>query len=644
MNLSEPSHPLMSGLRPNNSTSRKEPTRPRCGALVHRWLVAPFLLLTAHAGAQEFTTPIAALRPLQEHAATQRVAYQLDTINLPLIDDFSRPAVWPSPSLWTDNLVYVNADLSVSPPTLGVATFDGLDANGRAYDGLSPTSRGLADRMSSQAVNLQNLSPADSVYLSFFWQPAGLGEQPESTDSLALEFLAADSLWYGVWSQRGLPVQPFRPQLCGLLHPRYFHSGFRFRFSAYGSLTGLVDLWHLDYVKLARARNVVDTLFTDVAIKEQPNSPLAPYRRIPYRQLLTSPGLYPVSPVSLPVTNLGNSDRNVAHSYTCLDAASGSVVQSVPLQIISPFTAQSSRTIDYPAFPIPAGSSDSLNLDFTYAVQASPDDRRANDTLRTRLSLWNDFAYDDGTAETGYGINLLGASVAYKFYVATPDTLRGVWMYFIQAAENAAQELFNLKIWSAIGENTLAGNETVLTQQELQRPRYADSFGVFVFYPLDTPVLVRDSFYVGWQQLSNRLLNIGLDRNSPVQGVKWTSVLGNWQASGIAGSWMIRPVLADSLSFPTPVVTLNRPGRPWLYPNPTYGQLYVHWDLAGDDATTDNAPFDWQLRDVCGRMVARQTLRAQQVPEALQLASGVYYSALYRHNRLIQTQKIIIKH
>jgi hypothetical protein len=43
-------------------------------------------------------------------------------------------------------------------------------------------------------------------------------------------------------------------------------------------------------------------------------------------------------------------------------------------------------------------------------------------------------------------------------------------------------------------------------------------------------------------------------------------------------------------------------------------------------------------------MVARQTLRAQQVPEALQLASGVYYSALYRHNRLIQTQKIIIKH
>jgi hypothetical protein len=576
--------------------------------------------------AQEFTTPINSLRFLQIQAEGQRVSYSLDTVNLPLVDDFSRPEIWPSPSMWTDNHVFVNTNLAISPPTLGVATFDGLNSSGRAYDTI-PSSRGLTDQLTSQAVNLQNLSVADSVYLSFFWQPAGHGEQPETNDSLSVEFWGADSVWQVVWSQRGTPLQPFRQQLCGLLHPRYFHSGFRFRFSAYGSLTGLVDLWHIDYVKLARARNSSDTTYTDLAIKELPNSPIAPLRRAPYKQLLSAPGNFPISPISLPVTNLGLVDRNMAHSYTCVDASDNSPVQSAPVQIISPFTALSSRTIDYPAFPIPSRNSDSLNLDFTYIIQGNPDDRRANDTLRTRLSLCNDYAYDDGTAETGYGINLLGASIACKFYVATPDTLRGVWMYFIEAAESASRELFDLKIWSRIGENFLAGNETL---------------GVFVFYPLDTPVLVRDSFYVGWQQLSTRLLNIGLDRNSPVQGVKWTSVQGTWQPSSISGSWMIRPVLADSLSFPATVTHYTHYSSRLIYPNPSNGAMRIRWDLLGDAQQAGHASFQFRIRDTRGRIVAEQELSVMQDPDKLEAANGLYFAELLQGNRMLHIQKIYI--
>lgn len=565
-----------------------------------RFFILTLFIFVAHTvQAQEFTTPLSSIRALQVHATSQRAAYSLDTVNLPLIDDFSRPDIWPSPSIWTDNHVYINTDLAISPPTLGVATFDGLNASGRAYDTI-PSSRGLSDQLTSQAVNLQNLSIADSVYLSFFWQPAGHGEQPESTDSLAVEFWGADSIWRVVWSQRGSSLQAFQQQLCGLLHPRYFHPGFRFRFSAYGSLTGLVDVWHIDYIKLARARNYADTFYTDVAIKELPNSLITPLRRAPYRQLLSAPGNFPISPISLPVTNMGVVDRNMAHSYTCLDAADNTLVQSAPVQIISPFTSLSSRTIDYPAFAIPVRNSDSLNLDFTYIIQANPDDRRANDTLRTRLSLWNDYAYDDGTAETGYGINLLGASIACKFYVASPDTLRGVWMYFIEAAESASRELFNLKVWSRIGENSLAGNETLLTQMERQKPRFADSLGLFVFYPLDTPVLVRDSFYVGWQQLSTRLLNIGLDRNSQVQGVKWTSVQGTWQPSSISGSWMIRPVLADSLAFPTAINDMRADLIPLIYPNPSNGQLRIRWDLLPETEDQVASLHQLTIRDLGG--------------------------------------------
>jgi len=633
----------MSGLRPNNKinmTSIIQSANRKIRCCVY---LAASVIWAISSQAQEYTTPLSALRVLQVHSEGQRINYSLDTINLPLADDFSRPQIWPSPSFWTDNHVFVNTDLAISPPTLGVATFDGLNSSGRAYDTI-PSSRGLTDQLSSQALNLQNLGVADSVYLSFFWQPAGQGEQPEINDSLTVEFWGADSIWRVVWSQRGTSMQPFRQQLCGLLHPRYFHAGFRFRFSAYGSLTGLVDLWHIDYVKIARGRNEADTIYTDVAIKELPNSPIAPLRRAPYKQLLSAPGNFPISPISLPVSNLGTVDRNMAHSYTCVDASDNSPVQSAPVQIISPFTALSSRSIDYPAFPIPARNSDSLNLDFTYLIQANPDDRRANDTLRTRLSLWNDYAYDDGTAETGYGINLLGASIACKFYVATPDTLRGVWMYFIEAAESASRELFDLKIWSRIGENSLAGNESVLSRMERQRPRYADSLGVFVFFPLDTPVLVQDSFYVGWQQLSTRLLNIGLDRNSPVQGVKWTSVQGTWQPSSISGSWMIRPVLADSLSFPATVAHHAHYSSPLFYPNPSTGTMRIRWDLLADAKQAGHASFQFRIRDTRGRIVAEQDLPAMQDPDELEVTNGLYFAELLQGNRMLHIQKIFIQH
>lgn len=633
----------MFGLLPNRGHCKEFYIIMLGNQLQMKPILASLLLFTAMSvQAQEFTSPITSLKSLQAYASSHRAAYILDTMNLPLVDDFSRPDLWPSPSIWTDNHVFINTDLAISPPTLGVATFDGLNAAGRAYDTV-PSSRGVADQLTSQAVNLQNLSVADSVYLSFFWQPAGHGEQPESTDSLAVEFWGSDSIWHVVWSQRGTSYLPFRQQLCGLLHPRYFHSGFRFRFSAFGSLTGLVDLWHIDYVKLARARNSTDTVYTDVAIKERPNSPISPLRRVPYRQLLSAPGNFPISPISLPVTNLGLVDRNMAHSYTCIDAADNSLVQSAPTQIISPFTALSSRTIDYPSFAIPVRNTDSLNLDFTYIIQANPDDWRANDTLRTRLSLWNDYAYDDGTAETGYGINLLGASIAYKFYVATPDTLRGVWMYFIEAAESASRELFNLKVWSRIGENNLAGSETLLTQMERQKPRYADSLGVFVFYPLDTPVLVRDSFYVGWQQLSTRLLNIGLDRNSPVQGVKWTSVQGTWQPSSIPGSWMIRPVLADSLSFPTAIHSIPDVRTALFYPNPTNGMMRIRWDLLHDAENQEHPLFQFRIKDIGGRIVAEQSIHRSQQPEVIEIASGLYIAELTQRDRIVNIQKILIQ-
>lgn len=534
--------------------------------------------LIGSATAQEVVTPLSS-NPAQKHRMQGRVQTTLDTVQLPFIDDFSNSSVVPSARRWTDRFVFVNTDMADGPPTLGIATFDGLNEQGEAYDPLSVNSNGLADRLTSQAINLGLETPADSVYLSFLFQPAGLCDPPESNDSLTLEWFTRSGVWQSVWSQTGGANRPFEQVHLPVTDTAFLHPGFRMRWSSYGNLSGNVDVWHLDYVRLNRNRNASDTLITDVGFRLRPSPLVQPYQEMPWRQYAADSLRFKALNHVSTARNLGGP-RNVAYKYSARNMNNGTTIIDVGEQNISPFPSLSDLPFSFQAFPIPKPESgDSLTLETTYSLRTAPDFLAANDTVRRVHRFWNHFAYDDGTAETGYGLNTIGGSVAYKFYVARPDTLRGMWMQFTQAANNASLELFNLKVWAFIGEGSFTGNESVLTQQQLQRPRYADSIGQYVYYALDTPVVVRDSFYVGWQQLTQRLLNIGLDRNNNVPGTKWFNVQGQWNPSLINGTWMIRPVIGDSLRYPTYVAAQKAP-EVKVYPNPVTDILFVQTSKA----------------------------------------------------------------
>ena len=47
---------------------------------------------------------------------------------LPFFDDFAYEGPFPSAENWTNNQVFVNNTLANQPISIGVATFDGLDA------------------------------------------------------------------------------------------------------------------------------------------------------------------------------------------------------------------------------------------------------------------------------------------------------------------------------------------------------------------------------------------------------------------------------------------------------------------------------------------------------------------------------------
>ncbi len=116
-------------------------------------------------------------------------------LQLPFFEDFSVNTFHPDNVKWSDRNVFVNKDFPVDPPNTGAATFDVLDASGAIYTFASSIPF-VADMLSSRPIRTDSvfgataraLSPADSVYFSFYYQPQGLGDKPERDDSLVLQF------------------------------------------------------------------------------------------------------------------------------------------------------------------------------------------------------------------------------------------------------------------------------------------------------------------------------------------------------------------------------------------------------------------------------------------------------------------------
>lgn len=530
------------------------------------------LAVAINAVAQESTFPIRVnrtLQGLQEPQLQTRVQRSTDTLSLPFVDDFSYIGHYPSALLWEDRHVFRNNDMAIRPPGHGFVTFDGLDSSGTPYDNSSLSASGRADFLTSKPLRLGGLTAADSVVLTFAYQAAGWSESPEPSDSLILEFQTNSGLWNRVWFAPGSAVHPFRFGVISVSDPQYLYDGFRMRWVNYGSLTGLVDCWHLDLIRLNSGRSSADTLFNDIALVQTNATYLRPYRSMPLSQFMldTSRYLNPTHGVGIVNNGLQASFDRAYRVFAFNQTVP--VFSSQPLPLLSLGTL-SNMGLTFQRFAVPAPQGDSMTLRIEYAVQSNGDIFTRNDTLSESVKLWNEFAYDDGSAETGYGINVVAGSCANKFWLSGPDTLRGVWIYFTQAAANASNELFVLKVWSQIQEGGRNAIE-IYRSPIPYRPQYGDSIGHFQYFAINPPLLVRDSFYIGWQQETSGLLNIGLDRNDTlVRYNRWFNTQGIWEESSIAGSWMIRPVMGGPFRYPAYSNPLStQPDKGWVvYPNP----------------------------------------------------------------------------
>ncbi len=602
---------------------------------------------------QEVLLPAGMPYPAAEKESPMKSAAagsQPDTTGIPFFDDFSRVETLPDPQYWTDDDAYVNNSYAIDPVTIGVATLDAIASDGTLNgSGDLPF---VSDYLTSVPINLEYPGRED-IWLSFFYEPQGLSDDPPDTgDSLTVDFWAPDSSrWETVWAHEG-------PGTDSLLHARdtflqvyipvtgdrFLKKGFRFRFKNYASLPvdpyspdkkGNVDPWHIDYVYLDTGRSASVTAIHDVSMISPIPSMLKSFEAIPWTHFPQARLQEIKSGVDITYRNNDTTTRNITRilkitdlNNQVSDSVNGGTANVEP-GILKKFS------IPF-VYPFKDYDADTTIFRVMSYLITEEQDYKWNDTAVRYQVFSNYYAYDDGSAENGYGLRGEGTSrgmVAMRFRTFKNDTLRAVQMYFNRTFGDASRDYFRLAVWDHDETGNRPGN--LLYSQEGARPEYADKLNAFTTYPLDTLLVVSDVFYVGWIKTTENSLNVGFDRNIDRHEKLYYNIGQDWMNSGFAGSLMLRPVMGRPLPASVEPEEAEEL-RVSIYPNPAATYFRLDWP------PPENAG-EWSvaLLDLQGRTLYRAR-GSETFHDVSRLPEGFYILKLERSGRKTITRKIMI--
>ncbi|SIR23323.1 T9SS type A sorting domain-containing protein [Pontibacter lucknowensis] len=577
------------------------------------------------------------LMPLQQDP--QRIPagnpYQLRTesnhLSLPFFDDFSGATTTPDPAYWINGGVYVNNRFALRPLTRNAATFDGLNAQGNPY---GSNIGGPTDTLTSQPIRLAGLTPADSVYLSFYWQSGGQGSAPERNNNnprlLRLEFKESNGTWTQVWQQTAPgQVTEFAQAWVAVREQRFMHDEFQFRFRTEGTRNSIRDIWNLDYVELDRNRRRGQNTTRDIGISESV-SPLMDYSAVPARQFLANPGLYLRDEISASLNNLGDLPGAIAWRAFIQQVGVTPADTFLREEALIPGQARQRQITATPRISNLNLNPEGFVLQHGFWLDTKEQNarQRANDSTLQRTTFSDYFALDDGTAEAGYSslYTYGNTQVAQRFELATADQVRAFRVHFPQVGVRHNNVSIVFRIWA--DDNGRPGR----TLHEQSFPvQQNEGLNTFYEIELSQPVPVEGTFYVGFSQPATLYLNIGFDRNAGATGrLFYNTVVGGWQRDSVnAGAVMLRPVMAGQ------ALGLEEEARDadlQVYPNPSNGILHF------------SGPYrSFSMYDVTGREILRHKATVWQEPVRLpKLSPGLYTIRIETDHHTFTTKRILI--
>lgn len=584
------------------------------------------------------------------------------SINLPFKEDFfyASTSSFPNQSLWSDSSTYVNCGHAIAPPSIGVATFDGLNKKGYPYN---PTLTNMSltfpsDTLTSRPINLltsgaQTLQPSDSVAITFYYQARGFGDAPEIGDSLLLDlYNPTASVWNNnIWFSKGnansnINDTVFKRAFVMLDSAYYFKDGFKFRFRNKATACGDFDQWHIDYIYLNKGRSrVADTVYNDIALAYRPSPLLARYSAMPWHQYKNEDKANNLNVFIR--NNSGSSIPNMSYRYSgyqgatpifSYDGGAFPNLKRFKYFGFSTWPNHSSPAFTHSFTPF-ADSVDFKVKHYLFTDGITSDFFPENDTAIQTQSFRNYFAYDDGSAEAAYFVSAAGGKISARFKLNFVDTLRAVRIYFdpignMQTIETAS---FHLQIYSSNG----GAPGTLLLQDSAVSPKFLKK-GVNIFpeYSLTSPlILPQGEYFIGIKQRIATGIGIGFDRNLNHMSELYYDSGSGWTPSSIPGSIMIRPVVGRKI---IPPVGINE----WdlketdhsfvVYPNPADNDLILE-----SKTETEST---YQLSDIMGRIIKEENSSSNKhFISTHELQNGIYFLQI-QSKKEKQIRKVVIQH
>lgn len=554
------------------------------------------------------------INPLSEVASKSA---RITALALPFFDDFSTAkGGTPDAFYWMPGSgVFINNTFTNNHPSVNVASFDGLNAMGRPYVLTNPLSRNYTDTLTSQPIDLSAKSVKDSLYISFFWSARGLGERPDSVDFISLEFLDKSGSWIESWRQHGEVLdEKFQQEFVKLNDATLFHAGFQFRFRAYGRNSGLYDVWSLDYIYLNANRTAKDKYTPDLTVRNPLTSFLKGYSAMPISHYREAPQAVTSTSIVTDVVNRNNSINKFTYTFSVKDEISNTTLINRPVTSVD-IRANEEQRIAVPVTPLTIGASaEKMRLRYKFAMSTADNqnkigDLRRNDSISAVTHLDNDYAFDDGSAESGVQITQKLGRAAVRFTMAKPDNIAGVRLAMVPFGGDVSGQSFVVQIY-----NEKDGLPDQLLMQQSFAVKYPDARNGFLECKFQSAVAVPETFYVGWLQLSELPVTFGFDRNSFENGRIFSSLSNTWAVQdGLKGNIMIRPFIGTGEDVNVGVEP--DPSREAIFfPNPSSG--LIHWK---DENLKQVA-----IYGVDGRLIHSFVPQSGQLEATLMAPDGMY--------------------
>ena len=616
---------------------------------------------------------------------------------LPFLDDFTNAGPYPDSMRWEDNFAFINSSFQKNPVNRGVATLDALNAEGKLYDQASPYTF-MADFLTSRPIRtdsifrnneMYHLTPDDSLFLSFYYQPQGTGDAPDRNDSLILEFFTeyekieihTDSIyhpadtswnndldhsegysdiieayyeykidttifpeqWKHIWATEGMALDAFREKngqwmalvMIPITDIADFRSDFRFRFRNYASLPNNtlpswqsnMDQWNIDYVYLNHNRTSTNTAYSDISFVNPGESFLQDFTAMPYKQYAAAAYHSTKKRFTTTFTNLDNTNQQYKYQYRIYNPDGSQTGADSIYKKIDESNRIFANTIENKTLEVVTMFPTQGIFSIKQTLIGDIDaNPRLSDSITYFQELGNYFSYDDGVPKAGYGLTPAQSMMAVLFPINTPDTLQAVDIFFnTTLTRQSAGHIEYFKLM-VWNSNREEPGDTLYTSNEVF---YGNEAGKFVRFPIKRNVLVSGSgFFVGIQQSTADNMNIGFDYSNDMHSRNLYKIYNDpWKTSSYKGCIMIHPVMGTPDIAPTPPEASNSKNI-IVFPNPLTSEQKIH--IQKPESFDNEHEITLKIYDGIGKQCYEAPYTQPEIT-LNDIHNGVFFIKLYNH-------------